>query len=200
MHKGLKGLCDGILSIAKSTPTAGVSMLQLIANLGSKLAATVMPFLLRRLYKPERLRTGVKIRVMDGQQGIWIHCGELPNFRAWIGITNLTPVELTLDRFYGALYHGCKLAGFHSLERRVLPTAQETVFMVEADLSGEHVAFIRRNLANRFETFLNVSAYVICRLHDFAIEGREVKTKNVELVNCVPMHPVVDAKVGSQSS
>lgn len=168
-------------------------MLALLSDFGLKLAAHVAPWLVRYFYKVDRLHAGVKIRIVDGDAGISIDCGELPRFRAWVRITNLTPFKLTVDRVYGDLYHGAKLAEFRNLDRQVVPTASEMEFGIEADLTSEHVRFIRRNLGQRFKTYLSVSAHMHSRLHDFEIVGREVHTKNIDLVNCAPMTTGSDA-------
>ncbi len=162
-------------------------MLQLLADIGLKLAAALFPFIVRWFYKVERLHAGIKIRVVDGQEGIRIYGGELPRFQAWLRITNLTPLTITLDRIYGELYHGAKLADFANLDKHVIPTASEREIAIQADLTSDHVLYIRRNLGQRFETYLRVSAHVKSRLHNFEISGREVKTKNVELTNCPPL-------------
>ncbi len=162
-------------------------MWQLLADIGLKLAAALFPFIVRRFYKVERLHKGIKIRIVDGQEGIRIFGGELPRFQAWLRITNLTPLTITLDRIYGELYYGVKLADFTNLDKHVIPTASELEIAVQADLTSDHVFYVRRNLGQRFETYLRVSAHAKSRLHNFEILGREVKTKNIELTNCPPL-------------
>jgi hypothetical protein len=168
-------------------------MLELLAEFGLKVSARLAPWIVRRFYKVQKLEAGLKIRIVEAHEGVWINGGELPRFRAWLRITNLTPFDLTFDRIYGDLYHGSKLAEFRNLDKVLVPTASEKEIAVEADLTSEHVMYVRRNLGNRFDTYLRVSAHVKSRLHDFEIVGREVKTKNVELVNCPPL-PATNAK------
>jgi hypothetical protein len=170
---------------------------KVFAEFGLKIAASFAPIVVRRFYKVDLLQAGIKIRVIEAHRGIYINCGELPQFQAWLRITNLTPFDLTFDRLYGQLHHGCQLAEFQSLERRVVPTRSEKEFMVSANLAPDHVAFIRRNLARKFQTHLNVSGFVQSRLHDFEINGREAHAANVELVNCVAIHPPETTAVSS---
>ena len=157
---------------------------KLFDDFGLKMAAGVAPIVVRRFYKVDRLRAALKIRVVEVHQGISINCGELPQFRAWLRITNLTPFDVTFDRLYDHLFHGCQLTEFQSLERWVIPTCSEKEFMISANLAPDHVGFIRRNLGNKFETYLNVSGFVQSRLHDFEINCREAHASNVELINC----------------
>lgn len=161
--------------------------LKLIGEVGLKTATGVAPFIVRHFYKPSRLQAGLKIRVIESGQGIWMNCGELPEFRAWLRVTNLTLFDLTIDRLYGHLCHGTQLAEFQSLERREIGTRSEKEFMVSGKLTTDHVTFIRRNRAQKYDTYLNLSGFVHSRLHNFEVTGREVRTGNVEIINCVPL-------------
>ena len=160
--------------------------IKLLGEFGLKTATGVAPFIVRHFYKAGRLQAGLKIRIVERGQGIWMNCGELPEFRAWLRVTNLTLFDLTIDRLYGHLCHGSQLAEFQSLERREVPTRSEMEFMVSGKLAAEHVAFVRKNLGQRFETYLNLSGFVHSRLQNFEITGREVRTGNVEIINCSP--------------
>ena len=160
-------------------------MKELLADFLFKLAAYLLPWIVRRFYRVERLIDHVKIRVQNEGDGITFNCGDLPFARVWLRITNLSPIELEFDRIYGHVYHGSQLAEFQSLDRRKVPTASEIEFLIECPLTQDHVAFLRRNRNNRFDTSLSLNAYVHSRLHDFQIKGAQVRSKNVEFINCV---------------
>jgi hypothetical protein len=171
------------------------AVIKLFTDFGLKIAAGIAPIIVRRFYRVDRLQAGIKIWVVEAHQGIWVNCGELPQFRAWLRITNLTPFDLTFDRLYSHLFHGSQLAEFQSLERRLVPTRSEKEFMISANLAPEHVACIRRNLANRFQTYLSIRALVHSRLRNFEIIGREAHTGNVDLINCTPTQSSTTASI-----
>jgi hypothetical protein len=159
-------------------------MKELFADFLFKLAAYLLPWIVRRFYKAGRLIEQVKIRVQNEGDGITFNCGDLPFARIWLRITNLSPIELEFDRIYGHVFHGSQLAEFQDLDRRKVPTSGEIEFMIECPLTQGHVAFLRRNLKNKPDTWLSLSAYVHSRLHNFEIKARQVRTKNVDFVNC----------------
>lgn len=127
----------------------------------------------------------VKIRVQNEGDGVAFNCGDLPLARIWLRITNLSPIELEFDRIWGRVFHGSQLAEFRDLDRRKVPKSGEIDFMIECPLTQDHVAFLRRNLKNKHDTWLSLSAYVYSRLHNFEIKARQVRAKNVDFVNYV---------------
>jgi hypothetical protein len=159
-------------------------MTQLFLDFLFKLAAFLVPWSVRRFYGPEKLAAHLRIRVRDEGDGIVFNCGELPNVRIWVRITNLSPVEIEFDRIFGHVYHGSRLTEFQDLQRRRIGTAAEIEFLIEASLTADHVTFLRKNLHQKFDTWLSLSGYIHSRLHTFQLPFREVRTKNVGFVNC----------------
>lgn len=158
-------------------------MKDLLADISFKLVAYLLPWIVRHFYKAERILEKVKIRVQNEGDGITFNCGELPNVRIWLRITNLSPIELVIDRIYGHVFYGSPLVEFTSLDRRVVPTSSEIEFLIECALTQEHVQFLRRNFKKQ-DSWLLLSAFVHSRLHNFEIKERQVRAKNVEFFNC----------------
>jgi hypothetical protein len=99
-------------------------------------------------------------------------------------VTNLSPIDIELDRVFGQVFHGSKLADYQDLNKRVLKTADEIEFLIETALTGEQVTFLRKNQHQKFDTYLSLSAHINSRLHTFQLPAREVRTRNVEFQNC----------------
>lgn len=157
----------------------------LITDFSFKFAALLVPWIVRRFYGPERLTSAIQIRVMNEGDGIVFNCGELPNVRIWLRVTNLSPVDIEFDRIFGHVYYGSQLAEFQDLQHRRIRNAAESEFLLEAALSGEHVNFLRRNRNQQgFDTSLSLSAVVKSRLHTYQLPFRQVRAKNVAFINC----------------
>lgn len=166
-------------------------MAELLLDFLFKLAAYTAPFVVRRFYSAQKLSEQIKIRVRGEGQGIVFSCGELPSVRIWLRITNLSPVDVEFDRIFGRVKHISQLGEFQDLEHRQVPTSSELEVFIDAPLSGEHVAFLRKNRNQRhtFNTSLALSGYIRSRLHNYQLPYREVQTGNVEFQNCDPLPP-----------
>lgn len=150
-----------------------------------KLAAILVPWMVRRFYGPDKLGSAIRIRVTNEGDGITFNCGELPNVRVWLRITNLSPIEVEFDRIFGHVNYGSQLAAFQDLEHRRVPPSSEMEFMIEASLNGEHVNFLRRNRNQQnFKASLSLSAFVRSRLHNFQLPFHQVRAENVSFINC----------------
>lgn len=160
-------------------------MRELLTDFLFKLAALILPWVVKRFYGTEKLSSDIKIRVMNEGDGIVFNCGELPNVRIWLRVTNLSPIEIEFDRIFGHVYYGSQLAEFQDLQHRRIPTAGESEFLIEISLNVEHVSFLRRNRHQQgFETSLSLSAFVESRLHNYQLPFRQVRAKNVSFINC----------------
>lgn len=159
-------------------------MFELLKDFSLKALGFLMPFVVRWFYKPAKLASGIKVRVRGEGDGITYNCGELPNVRIWLLVTNLTPFEIELDRIYGQFAYGCIVGELVHLRRHVLPPAQEKEILIELSLNEFQVQHIRRNL-EKMETKLFFGAYVISKIHGIEL-SREIGTNNVRYLNCAP--------------
>lgn len=156
-----------------------------------KLAAYVLPWAVRRFYYAEKIADHIKVRVCNEGDGITFSGGDLPTVRIWLRITNLSPIEIEFDRIFGHVFYGSQLAEFQDLQRRRIQPASEIEFLIEAHLTSEQVEFVRRNMSNKFETSLSLSAFLHSCLHNFQIPFRQVRTKNIDFINFhIPSAPV----------
>ena len=161
---------------------ASARMFELLKDFSLKALGLVMPFVVRWLYKPAKLANGIKVRVRGEGDGVTYNCGELPNIRIWLLVTNLTPFEIEIDRIYGQLAYGCVIGEIFHLRRHVLPPAQEEEILIEVSLNEHQVQHIRRNVG-KLETKLYFGAYVISKIHSLEL-AREIGTNNVRHLNC----------------
>ena len=157
-------------------------MFELIKDFSFKFLAFVLPSVVRWFYKPVKFAENIKVRIRGEGDGVTYDCGELPNVRIWLLVTNLTPLEISIDRIYGQLFFGCQLGEFSHLKRHVLPPAQEKEIFVEFSLTDHQSQFIKRNLRKN-ETRLSLGAYVTSSVHNIEL-SREIGTNNVRHLNC----------------
>lgn len=157
-------------------------MLELLKDFSFKALAFILPPVVRWFYKPGRFAEGIKVRIRGEGDGVTFDCGELPNVRVWLLVTNLTPLEISIDRIYGQLFYGCQVGEFAHLRRYVLPPAQEKEVFIEFSLTDHQSQFIKRNLGKN-ETRLSLGAYVTSRIHSIEL-ARENGTNNVRHINC----------------
>ena len=163
-------------------------MWELITDFSFKLAAILFPWIVRKFYGQEKLVANIQIRVTNEGDGIVFNCGELPNVRVWMRITNLSPIEIEFDRIFGHVNYGSQLAEIQDLQHRLIRTASESEFLIETSLTGEHVNFLRRNRNQQnFKASLSISAFVKSRLHNFQLPVRQVRAENVSFINCNPL-------------
>lgn len=157
-------------------------MLELLKDFSFKALALVLPPVVRWFYKPEKFAEGIKVRIRGDGDGVTYNGGELPNVRIWLLVTNLTPLEISIDRIYGQIFYGCQISEFSHLKRYVLPPAQEKEIFVEFSLTDHQSQFIKRNLGKN-ETRLSLGAYITSKVHHVEL-AREIGTNNVRHLNC----------------
>lgn len=161
-------------------------MLELIGTGLLRLGAMALPPVARRFYGQEKLSSQIKIRVRGDGDGVVFNCGEMPNARVWLRITNLSPIDVEFDRIFGTIYCGARLAAFQDLNRYRIKSAAEDEVFLEIMLTQDHSTFLRRNRQNNCQTTLSVSGYICSSLHNYQLPYREVQARNVEFQNCNP--------------
>lgn len=156
-------------------------MLELLKDFSFKALAFVLPPVVRWFYKPGKFAEGIKVRIRGEGDGVTYNYGELPNVRIWLLVTNLTPLEISIDRIYGQLFYGGQVGEFGHLRHYILPPAQEKEIFVEFSLTDQQSQFIQRNLGKN-ETRLSLGAYVTSRIHNIEL-ARDVGSNNVRHLN-----------------
>ncbi|MEZ0209247.1 MAG: hypothetical protein ACAH17_03680 [Candidatus Paceibacterota bacterium] len=159
-------------------------MLELFKDFLLKALGFALPFVVRWIYKPEKLANGIKVRIRGDGDGVTYNCGELPNIRIWLEVTNLTPFQIEFDRIYGQLAYGCVVGEVNHLKRHVLPPAQEKEVFVEFSLNESQAQFIRQNREKQ-DTRFYLGAYIISNIHNIEF-SKEINTNNVRFLNCMP--------------
>lgn len=158
-------------------------MFELLKDFLLKALGLVLPFVVRWFYKREKFIKGIRIRVRGEGDGVMYNCGELPNVRIWLDITNLTPFEIEFERLYGQFALGSVIGDFTHSKRYVLPPAQEREILIEFWLNEYQAQYVRRNHGT-YETKLFLGAYVTSNVHKVEL-AREIGTNNVRFLNCV---------------
>lgn len=159
-------------------------MLDLLKDFLLKALGYVAPFAVRRFYRPTKIENGIKIRIRGEGDGVTYNCGELPNVRIWLLITNLTPFSVEFDRIWGQLAYGSTIGEVSHLRKHTLPPAQEKEILIEAALNECQAEYIRRN-HGKMDTTVLLGTYINCEIHSFEL-NREIKTNNVRHINCAP--------------
>lgn len=65
------------------------------------------------------------MRVRESGDGIVIAGGKLPQARAWLRITNLSPFPIVVDRIFGNFWYGPQLAAYSNLKQCTVPPSDE---------------------------------------------------------------------------
>lgn len=160
-------------------------MFELLRDFALKTLSLVLPFVVAWFYKPERIAGNLKFRVRGDGDGVTYECGELPSVRIWFLASNLSPFNVEIDRLQVQIAYGAVIGEVIHIRRHALPSSREAEFLIEGSLNERQVAYIRKNLHQKFETRLYLTAYVKSTIHSFELT-REVNTNNVRLLNCVP--------------
>ena len=150
------------------------------------LVARIAPFVARWFYSQQKLNEHIKIRVRGDGDGVVFNCGEMPYARACLIVTNLSPVQIEFDRIFGEIFHGSQLAPFYNLHRHVIQASGEKEIFIEISLNSDHAMFLRRNRVGRYQTSINLSAFVVSSLHSYELPRRQLHAGNVEFQNCPP--------------
>lgn len=143
----------------------------------------VFGFVMKKYYTKQKLSSMVKVNISSEHSGITVNCSELPDARAWIEVTNLSPFHVTIHGIEAELYLSGRVARFVNLfNQEVPPSNQEQVF-IQTDLNGRQADHIKRNMGVD-NPRLNIKMFLSCNLRKFEIDGREITTKNIEFMNC----------------
>jgi hypothetical protein len=160
-------------------------MTKLLKDTLLKFLGYAMPFAVKWFYKPGKIDEGIKVRVRSDGDGVMYDCGNLPNVRISLQLSNLTPFTIEFDRIYGELWYGGFLGKFTYIKKHKLLPATEANALIEISLTEAQVLNIRRNLLLKAPTKISLDAFINCEIHSFELH-REINTNNVQHDNCAP--------------
>lgn len=148
-----------------------------------RILSKVFGFVMKKHYTKQKLSGMVKVAINSEHSGIIINCSELPDAKAWIEVTNLSPFPVTIHGIEAELYLSGRVAIFVNLfNQEVPPSDQERVF-IQTILNGRQADNIKKNMGID-KPRLNIKMFLSCNLRTFEIDGREIATKNIEFINC----------------
>jgi len=143
----------------------------------------VFGFVMKKYYTKQKLSSMVKVNIGSEHSGIIVNCSELPDARAWIDVTNLSPFPVTIHGIEAELYLSGRIARFVNLfNQEVPPSNQERVF-IQTGLNGRQAEHIKNNKGIE-NPRINIKMFLTCDLRAFEIDDREITTKNIEFINC----------------
>jgi LEA14-like dessication related protein len=140
-------------------------------------------FIMKKYYTKQKLSSMVKVNISSEHSGITVNCAELPDARAWLQITNLSPFPITVHGIEAELYLSGRVARFVSLSNEEIEPSSEGRLFIQTDLTGRQADHVKRNKGID-NPRLNIKMFLSCRLSKFEIDAREITTKNIEFMNC----------------
>jgi hypothetical protein len=164
-------------------------MLELLKDFGLKALGIVAPFVVAWFYSPEKIASDIKFRVRGEGDGVTFEGGELPKVRVWLLVSNLSPFNIEVDRMVIQLVYGSVIGEVNDVRRRTLPCSKEAEWLVESTLNDKQLAYIQRNMENKPETRLTVTAFINTSLHKFE-SSASVGTGNVRFLNLLARQAV----------
>ena len=157
-------------------------MLEIAASPILRALRLVPAFFLRWYWTEKRLAAGVQTKVLGDGQGININGGEVPDFSVLLEVQNLTPFPLEVDRLFGEVFCGGRIASFVSLERKTIKLLATELIFIRADMTDAQA----RYLANTYKTnrvHIVLSGFIHCRVRGFSLITRTIESTNVEITN-----------------
>ncbi len=153
-----------------------------------RLLSYIAPFIVRRMYTPERLASKIKITISSEGDGVYIQAGQLPRAQVWLEITNLTPFAIEPDRIIVKLTCTYQIAKLVLLERRIIESTEEERYLLDESLSSFQVDSLR-GAGKIEEAQLEIYGYFLSKVHNFSIRNKYISTKNVRVVNLQAKQP-----------
>ncbi|MCU7872602.1 MAG: hypothetical protein KZQ91_07635 [Candidatus Thiodiazotropha sp. (ex Lucinoma borealis)] len=157
-------------------------MIEAIRSWVLKILSFLLPTLFRKIYTHEKLVKLIEVSVSSENDGIVVNCADLPDARAWIEVTNLSPLSLKLVGIEAILYWVGRAAEFKSLQRIVIKPHSKERIVIEASLNGRQSEHIKAKNSMDMPR-LHVSAYFESTIREIN-KQRDIETSNVRLLNC----------------
>jgi hypothetical protein len=140
-------------------------------------------FVLRWYWTESRLALRVRTSVSSENEGVRIDGGELPEFSMWLDVQNLAPFAVEVDRIFGEVFCGGRVASYLCVNRTVVPSLATERIYVRADMSDAQARMLVRVYASaERRVHVVVNALVCSKVRTFRLL-REIETSNCRVVN-----------------
>lgn len=132
-----------------------------------KLITWLPKYILRKIFTRDKLRDLILFDVRPRHEYATVELGEVPSFRLWLQVTNISPFEVELDRSsFDFSCAGVTLRSY-KLERISISSGKTTILHVEGSMSDGEANNIARNIENH-NSFLKGVLEFNCLLHNFS--------------------------------
>jgi len=111
----------------------------------TRVMSYIFGFIMKKYYTKQKLASMVKINVSSEHSGITVNCSELPDARAWLEVTNLSPFPVTILGIEAELYLSGRVARFISLCNEEISPSDEGRVFIQTDLNGRQAEHVKRN-------------------------------------------------------
>ncbi len=157
-------------------------MFEAVRSWALKLASKLLPTLFRRIYTYEKMLGLIEVTISSENDGLVVNCAELPDARAWLEITNLSPFTLKLVGIEAILYWVGRAAEFRSMQRMEIKAHTKERIFIETSINELQSRHISKN--NELDKpRLYVSLYLESSLRSIN-KQRDIQTSNFRLLNC----------------
>jgi hypothetical protein len=156
----------------------------LMSGLFRSVLGLLPSFLLRWYWTEPRLASCVLTRVSSEHEGVRIDVGELPEFSMWLEVQNPTPFAVEVDRIFGEVFCGGRVASYLYLDRMIVPSLATERICIRADMSDAQARMLARcyqQAEKRVRVIVN--ALVCSKVRTFRLFGREIQASNCRVVN-----------------
>jgi hypothetical protein len=165
------------------SPMSEVLFSEPVLSQVQRLLSRVASFTLRRHWTEQRLAACVRVTIPGDRQAVRVTGGDGPEVSIWLEVQNLSPFSITVDRLFGDIFCGPKIASFvHVDPKTIEPLHSDTVYL-SIDMTDAKA----RQLAVCHEKRVRISlqGFARCRVRDFKLI-RDFETTHVELTNIRP--------------
>ncbi|RYE50231.1 MAG: hypothetical protein EOP48_20125 [Sphingobacteriales bacterium] len=157
-------------------------MFETIVGWVVKISPKFLHFLFRWFYSSEKLTNMIGVTIGSENEGIVVNCSGLPEARAWVEITNLSPFELNLVGTEANLIWVGKVAEFTSMQRLSIKRHSKIQILLETsltELQSKHIE--ETNHMERPRLYISLYFESSIRLIN---KVRSIETSNARLLNC----------------
>lgn len=156
-------------------------MFEIISRVAQRALSWGASFALRWYWSEQRLASDVRTVLPGDRQAVRIDGGENPSVAVWLELQNLTPFPIEIDRLFGEIFCGCRIASFVYLDRRLIQPLKTEIVHIQADMTDGQARSLRISQEKRVRLTLN--GFIACRVRGFRLYGRNIESGNVEITN-----------------
>ena len=157
-------------------------MLETLIGWVLKFLPKFLHFLFRWFYSHEKLANMIGVTIGSENEGLVVNCSDLPDARAWVEITNLSPFELNIVGTEAILYWVGKVAEFKSMQRLSIKSHSKIQILLETSLTGLQSKHIKKT-NHMDKPRLYISLYFESSIRVIN-KVRSIETSNCRLLNC----------------